>query len=78
MNSQLKKNKHRETPNDVFLTPPLLAKTAIDMIETNENDVWFDPFKNTGNYYDQFPTTNKFIQKYRKMKIFLNSKVTLM
>ena len=36
-----------------------MAKTAIDMIETNANDVWFDPFKNTGNYYNQFPTTNK-------------------
>ena len=59
LNSRLNKIKHRETPNDVFLTPPLLAKTAIDMIETDTDDIWFDPFKNTGNYYNQFPTTNK-------------------
>ena len=55
----LNKIRNREVPNNVFLTSPLLAKTAIDMIETNANDVWFDPFKNTGNYYNQFPTTNK-------------------
>jgi hypothetical protein len=51
--------KKRETPNDVFITPPKLAKYHIDMIEYNSTDIWYDPFKNTGNYYNQFPNDNK-------------------
>lgn len=51
--------KNRDKPNDVFLTPIPLAKLAIDMVDVDEADVWFDPFKNTGNFYDQFPTENK-------------------
>lgn len=51
--------KNRDKPNDIFLTPILLAKLAIDMVDVDEADVWFDPFKNTGHFYDQFPTENK-------------------
>jgi hypothetical protein len=47
--------KKRANPNDVFLTPPELALKAINMVEGVETDIWFDPFKNTGNYYNQFP-----------------------
>ena len=53
------KIKHRENPNDVFITPLALAKTNIDMIETKEEWCWYDPFKNSGSYYNQFPTENK-------------------
>lgn len=60
MNSQVShKIKQRETPNHIFITPVELAKTAIGMVEYNDNDVWFDPFKNSGNYYNNFPTENK-------------------
>ena len=52
------KIKSRETPNDVFFTPLSLAKIAIDMVGTN-NGRWLDPFKGTGNYFNQFPTENK-------------------
>ncbi len=51
--------KQRETPNDVFITPLKLAKYNIDMIEYKEEDVWYDPFKNNGSYYNQFPNENK-------------------
>ena len=51
--------KQRENPNDVFITPLALAKTHIDMIETRDNDIWYDPFKNNGSYFNQFPTENK-------------------
>tara|TARA_R110002050_G_scaffold167471_1_gene298264 strand:- start:107 stop:607 length:501 start_codon:yes stop_codon:yes gene_type:complete len=51
--------KQRETPNDVFITPLKLAKYNIDMIEYKEDDVWYDPFKNNGSYYNQFPNENK-------------------
>jgi hypothetical protein len=47
--------KKRESPNDVFLTPPDLALKAITMVDGKDGDVWLDPFKNTGNYYRQFP-----------------------
>jgi hypothetical protein len=29
------------------------------MIDTNDDDIWYDPFKNDGSYYNQFPTDNK-------------------
>ena len=51
--------KKRDNPNDVFITPYDLAKTHINMIHTNNEDIWFDPFKNNGVYYNQFPTDKK-------------------
>jgi len=53
------KIKKRDKPKDIFLTPIKLAKSHIDMIEFKEDEVWYDPFKNTGNYYNQFPNDNK-------------------
>ena len=47
--------KQRKKSNDVFLTPIPLVKKQINMIDTNDDDIWFDPFKNNGNYYDHFP-----------------------
>ena len=49
------KIKKREKANDVFITPPELALKQIKMIDVIENEVWLDPFKNTGNYYNQYP-----------------------
>ena len=51
--------KKREIPNDIFITPIQLAKINIDMIEYNIEDIWYDPFKNNGSYYNQFPNDNK-------------------
>jgi hypothetical protein len=51
--------KQRENPNDVFITPLPLALHQIKMIEFQPHDIWFDPFKNNGSYYNQFPTENK-------------------
>lgn len=51
--------RQREIPNDVFITPLKLAKYNIDMIEYNEDEIWYDPFKNNGSYYNQFPNENK-------------------
>ena len=51
--------KKRDKANDVFLTPLKLAKNHIDMIEYDDSDIWYDPFKNSGNYYNQFPNDNK-------------------
>ena len=48
------KIKQREHPKDIFLTPLKLAKSHIDMIEFKEDEIWYDPFKNTGNYYNYF------------------------
>lgn len=49
----------RDDPKDVFITPPELAKLNIDMIEFGDTEVWYDPFKNSGNYFNQFPNENK-------------------
>ena len=48
----------RQSPNDIFLTPPELAKLHIDIVENLSGckaGVWYDPFKNTGNYFNQYP-----------------------
>jgi hypothetical protein len=51
--------KQRKSANDVFITPLPLAKKQIDMIEYTDDDIWYDPFKNSGSYYNQFPNDNK-------------------
>jgi len=50
--------KHRATPKDVFITPKPLAKKAIDMIMEDIDEepyIWYDPFKNSGSFYNQYP-----------------------
>jgi len=51
--------KHRAEAKDVFYTPAAVAKTHIQSIETLPDDVWYDPFRGKGVYYDNFPTENK-------------------
>tara|TARA_R100000541_G_C1894272_1_gene83815 strand:+ start:135 stop:641 length:507 start_codon:yes stop_codon:yes gene_type:complete len=51
--------KKREKANDIFLTPIDLAKKHINLIEYEDSDIWYDPFKNSGNYYNNFPNDNK-------------------
>ena len=53
------KIKARTVSNDVFITPLDLAKKHIDMIDNIDGELWLDPCKNSGNYYNQFPTDNK-------------------
>lgn len=53
------KIKKRKQPKDVFITPKDLAKKHIDTIDTLPDDIWYDPFMNSGHYYDQFPTDQK-------------------
>ena len=48
--------KKRDNANDVFITPLELAKKAIDMVDYQENFVLYDTFKNSGSYYNQFPS----------------------
>ena len=60
MNSKIStKIKNRTTPNDVFITPLPLSKKAIEFINYTDDDIWLDPFKNNGSYYNQFPNNNK-------------------
>ena len=51
--------KKRDNPKDVFITPLPLAKKQIDFVKEwscyDNDDVWFDPFRNDGSYYNQFP-----------------------
>jgi len=55
--------KKREKGNDVFITPVELAKKHIkmveDMIVEPKKKIWYDPFKNSGNYYNNFNCENK-------------------
>jgi hypothetical protein len=60
--------KQRTNPKDVFITPKPLAKLAIDMVQDSttyflmktidrQPIVWYDPFRNSGSYFNQFPDT---------------------
>lgn len=51
--------KNRNTPNDIFITPNDLSLLHINSIISNKDDIWLDPFRNSGSYYNQFPTENK-------------------
>lgn len=53
------KIKKRSKGNDVFITPLTLAKSHIDMIDYKDDDTWLDTSKNSGSYYNQFPTDKK-------------------
>jgi hypothetical protein len=50
--------KHRTNAKDVFYTPKVVADTHIRLIPTNDAEVWFDPFRGNGAYYNQFPAAN--------------------
>ena len=53
--------KRRQTARDVFITPKALAMQHIAETANfcSNSACWFDPFKNSGSYYDQFPSDNK-------------------
>jgi hypothetical protein len=53
--------KHRTTPKDVFYTPTAVAQRHISIVNqfADKDDVWLDPFKGQGVYYNNFPTENK-------------------
>jgi len=68
MSSTISHNiKHRKKGNekDVFITPVNLVKNHIVYTQTitgecmGYNDIWYDPFKNSGNYYNNFPVEEK-------------------
>jgi len=64
--------KNKKEPNNIFITPLALAKTAIDMIDIISTEIWYDPFKNSGNYYNQFPTENKLYSEILEGKDFFD------
>lgn len=70
MNKTCTKIKNRDKPNDIFITPVSLAKHAIDMIEYTDNEIWLDPFKNNGSYYNQFPINKKWCEKLQDIDFF--------
>jgi hypothetical protein len=50
--------KSRKIPKDVFYTPKAVAQTHISLIPTTDEEVWYDPFRGNGAYYNQFPAAN--------------------
>tara|TARA_R110001599_G_scaffold305030_1_gene511389 strand:- start:336 stop:836 length:501 start_codon:yes stop_codon:yes gene_type:complete len=74
------KIKQRIKPDNVFITPLELSKKAIDMIEYDEDDIWYDPFKNSGSYYNQYPNEcKKYYSEILEGKDFFNfdEKITI-
>jgi len=68
----------RKHPHDVFITPRKLAKLHIDMVYkiSNFNDklTWYDPFKASGNYYNQFPHVKKYWSEITEGKDFFRTR----
>jgi len=58
--SQINHNiKNRKVARDVFITPEPLAKMLIDTHINKPEYIWFDPFRNSGHFYNNFPFQNK-------------------
>jgi len=71
--------RNRKHPHDVFITPRRLAKIHIDMVYkiSNFNDklTWYDPFKASGNYFNQFPLhVRKYWSEITEGKDFFRTK----
>ena len=66
------KIKQRTKANDVFITPLELAKKHIDMIDYKDEDMWLDPSKNNGSYYNQYPSDKKDYCEILEDKDFYN------
>ena len=60
MNTTATQIKNRKEAKDVFITPIDLAKKHIDIVKKLLKDTegiqkWYDPFRATGRYFDNFP-----------------------
>ena len=64
--------KKRTVAKDVFITPIELAKKHIDMIDFDDDEIWLDPCKNDGSYYNNLPTENKKYCEILENKDFFN------
>ena len=53
--------KRRRNARDIFITPVDLAKEHISVVASfcEGGERWLDPFRNSGHYYDHFPTDHK-------------------
>ena len=51
--------KNRTTAKDVFYTPEAVALKHISLIPSMDTDLWLDPFRGKGIYYDNFTTYSK-------------------
>ncbi len=45
----------RQTANDRFYTPDQVVAKAVSMIDYEPGEIWFEPFKGLGAYYNRFP-----------------------
>ena len=64
--------KQRNTANDVFITPKALSKKAIEIAQEGVGgmggiNIWYDPFRNSGSYYNQFPEPDKYENKWSEI-----------
>ena len=57
-----RKIKMRKKPNDIFITPLKVAQKHIKIVKNlykKKYKIWYDPFKNSGIYYNNFNEKNK-------------------
>jgi len=72
MDKTAKKIQNREHPQDVFYTPLPLVRTHLEYVKqyVKDDDIIFDPFFGTGNYYNLF-------SEYFKKNTFDYTEITL-
>ncbi len=63
--------------NDIFITPVELAKFHINTIKGQTDNIWHDPFRNNGVYYNNYPVsiTNRRWSEILKGRDFLTESI---
>ena len=63
--------------NDIFITPIELAKFHISTINCQPDNIWYDPFRNNGVYYNNYPVciTNRRWSEILKGRDFLTESI---
>jgi len=58
MNKIIEKKVKKVSAQDIKNTPEELAKNLIDLVEFSSTDILYEPFRGTGNFYNNFPKDN--------------------
>ena len=58
MNKIIEKKVNKVSAQDIKNTPEELAKKLIDLVEFSSTDILYEPFRGTGNFYNNFPIEN--------------------
>lgn len=67
------KIKHRENPNNEFMTPEKLAEKLFKLVSIEKNDIIMDNAYGTGNFYFGGLKSNDFLNDSRKVDWYITN-----